>query len=288
MPLTTWLGLATEPGEAAGLGALDADVCRDLAAALAVDPGSRWCLTLIGPDGRAAAHGCAGSGPGSLSTGNDPVLSCRAPARPDPARPDPARLDLVRPVLIARQGLGFWLAGIRLSTIEAGTCTHPRETSAYRPSPTLRHLINVRDRTCYFPPCRRQAVKWSRTTPCRSSRADGPVNAISGLVAVGTIAPSRLPAGTLIRPSLANSSGPSPAAANSPLSRAATQPEADCPGLRLTALPEADSPGQRLTALKATPTGPLAIYRLTPLARGTPDTLLHAKLLLLKGKLLLL
>ena len=57
LPMTTWLSLTSEPGDAAGPGALDAGVCRDLAAALASNPGSRWCLTLTSPDVRATAHG---------------------------------------------------------------------------------------------------------------------------------------------------------------------------------------------------------------------------------------
>ena len=38
MPLTAWLGLSDQPGEAAGLGALDAGTCRDLADMLARQP----------------------------------------------------------------------------------------------------------------------------------------------------------------------------------------------------------------------------------------------------------
>ena len=38
MPLTAWLGLSDQPGEAAGLGALDAGTCRDLADMLAASP----------------------------------------------------------------------------------------------------------------------------------------------------------------------------------------------------------------------------------------------------------
>jgi len=192
MPLTTWLGLATEPGEAAGLGALDADVCRDLAAALAMNPGSRWCLTLTGLAGRAAAHGCArtgppGSGPpesdppgtgppGTGPPGTGPPRSGPPGTGPPGSGPSGTGPPGTGPPGTGPPGtgppgtgppgtgppgrdLGSWLAGIRLSSVEAGTCTHPRETSAYRPSPTLRHLINIRDRTCFFPPCRRQAVK---------------------------------------------------------------------------------------------------------------------------------
>jgi len=171
MPLTTWLGLTTEPGEAAGLGALDAGVCRDLAAALASNPGSRWCLTLTGPDGRAAAHGCARSGPGSA--GHGPASAGPPGSRPPGSRPPGSGSDSpgsdppgagspgTEPPRTAFHGrdVSSWLAGIQLASLETGTCTHRRETSAYRPSPALRHLINIRDRTCFFPLCRRPAVR---------------------------------------------------------------------------------------------------------------------------------
>ena len=224
MPLTTWLGLTSQPGEATGLGPLDAGVCRDLAAALATNPGTRWCLTLTSPDGRSAAHGCARSGPGSPGNGPPGTGTGSADTEPPDTRlPDAGPPDTKPPDTrppgsgpsaseasdgespgtgsLGRIGTGFpgtgfpgtgfpgsgspvtgpsrtglpgqdagswradpwlvgsWLGGIQLARLEAGTCSHSRETSAYRPSPALRHLINIRDRTCFFPPCRQQAVK---------------------------------------------------------------------------------------------------------------------------------
>ncbi len=50
-----------------------------------------------------------------------------------------------------------WLAGIKISWLETGTCGHARETFAYQPSATLRHLIKIRNATCTFPGCRRTA-----------------------------------------------------------------------------------------------------------------------------------
>jgi hypothetical protein len=123
VPLASWLELSNAPGEAAGLDALDAATCRDLAAALAAAPRSRWCVTITGPDGRAVAHGCARSGPGPPGTDR------RA-----------------------------WLSAIKIKKLEAGDCTHQRETAAYRVPPALRHLINIRQRTCSSPRCRRSAV----------------------------------------------------------------------------------------------------------------------------------
>jgi hypothetical protein len=124
MPASAWLGLSDAPGEAGASGALDADTCRDLATTLAANPATRWCVTLVSPDGRAVAHGCARSGPGPPETANP-----------------------------------TWLAKVKISPIEAGTCEHRRETAGYQPSNMLRHIIKTRSRRCGFPGCRRPAVR---------------------------------------------------------------------------------------------------------------------------------
>jgi hypothetical protein len=124
MPLASWLGYSNAPGEAAGLDPLDAATCRDLAAALATDPRSGWCLTITGPDGRAIAHGCARAGPGPPGTSH-----------------------------------AAWLRGISIKWLESGDCTHQRQTPAYRAPRSLRHLISIRQRSCSFPGCRHQASR---------------------------------------------------------------------------------------------------------------------------------
>jgi hypothetical protein len=125
MPLATWLGLAELPGMAAGYGPLDADASRQLAALLAGQPGVRWCITLTGRQGQAIAHGCARAGPDAS-----------------------AGTDLVN-----------WLSGIGICQLETGECSHLRETPHYRPPPSLRHLLRVRQATCSFPGCRRPATR---------------------------------------------------------------------------------------------------------------------------------
>jgi hypothetical protein len=70
MPAAAWLGQSDRPGQVSGLGAADAGTCRDVASALAASPATRWCVTLIGRDGRPVAHGCARAGPGPPGTGD--------------------------------------------------------------------------------------------------------------------------------------------------------------------------------------------------------------------------
>jgi hypothetical protein len=121
MPLSAWLGHGDAPGEAAGFGPLDAGTCRDLAARLAAAGRTRWCVTLTGRSGQAVAHACARAGPG----------------------PDPP-------------GIG-WLGALEFTWLERGNCTHRWQTPAYQPSRNLRHLIQIRHRTCAAPGCRRPA-----------------------------------------------------------------------------------------------------------------------------------
>ncbi len=46
-----------------------------------------------------------------------------------------------------------------LTFLAGGDCDHARETAAYRPSPGLRHLIEIRHATCTYPGCRRSAAR---------------------------------------------------------------------------------------------------------------------------------
>ena len=59
VPAGNILGWSAAPGEAGGWGLTDPDDTRRLVQAASLHPRTRWCLTLLGPDGTAVAHGCA-------------------------------------------------------------------------------------------------------------------------------------------------------------------------------------------------------------------------------------
>jgi hypothetical protein len=122
MPVSAWLGRSENPGEIAGFGAADADTCRDLSARLGTGS-ARWCITLIDHHGQPVGHGCARAGP--------------------PPRGDP----------------DAWLATVKITPIETGSCSHRRQARGYRIPDSLRHVIKVRSRRCGFPGCRRPAIR---------------------------------------------------------------------------------------------------------------------------------
>jgi hypothetical protein len=46
---------------------------------------------------------------------------------------------------------------VRLEPVPTFDCDHRNESHAYQPNDTLRHLVQIRDHTCTFPPCSRHA-----------------------------------------------------------------------------------------------------------------------------------
>ena len=136
VPVESLLGLSATPVEAAGYGLLDSQDARDLVAAAARHPNTRWCVTAVHPDGTAAAHGCARGRhpPPSIATGPDPP-------------PGTAVQD--------------YLAGLRvqLAPIARGHCDHTRAETGYQPSRALQHLIKVRNVRCTASGCGQPASR---------------------------------------------------------------------------------------------------------------------------------
>jgi hypothetical protein len=152
LPLATLLGLAERPGAAHGLGPLDPALVRDLAAAAAGSPHSQWCSTITDSQGVAVAHGCAKPARTKKTrpASRDGPIPWAFTATGDPGPPG---------------GYGTWtltLPGgrelvVQLEPIPVTDCDHRYESHGYQPNDTLRHLVQVRDGTCTFPPCSRHA-----------------------------------------------------------------------------------------------------------------------------------
>jgi hypothetical protein len=137
VPWSALTGQSAIPADVAGFGLVDAADARDLAAAAARDPRTRWCVTVLHPDGTAAAHGCA-SGRHSPPASNLTITSGPDP----PSGPDWIGRLRIKPTLIAR-----------------GTCHHAHAEPGYKPSRTLQHLVKVRNAQCSAPGCGRPAAR---------------------------------------------------------------------------------------------------------------------------------
>ncbi len=128
IPLTTYQGRSDAPGEAEGYGILDGDDARDLAAAAARHPRTRWCVTALNPDGTAAAHACL-------------------PGRHSPPTTGPPGTG--PPGILATP----------LTPVARGPCDHAHAETGYRPSRKLQHLIRARSARCTAPGCGRPAAR---------------------------------------------------------------------------------------------------------------------------------
>jgi len=168
LPLATLQRLADRPGDAHGFGPLDPALVRDLATAAARNPHSKWCLTITDANGYAIGHGCARPGRTTRTTRTTRTKgTARGRDRPWTLRPrqGPGPPD----------GHGSWTltlpAGreliIDLRPVPVTDCDHRYQTHSYQPSPTLRHLVQIRDGTCTFPSCSRHAryCDFEHTTP---------------------------------------------------------------------------------------------------------------------------
>jgi hypothetical protein len=162
MPLASWLGGSSEPGEAAGFGPLPADDARALASLIAREPGANWCLTLTGRDGRAVAHGCARAAPIAATQDGRPRGEPGSSQDGWPrGEPRSSRSGLAgREAAATRAGPPDpWALNVTIRPLTSGECFHKRESKGYQPAPSLRHLVNIRHRTCGFPGCRNPAAR---------------------------------------------------------------------------------------------------------------------------------
>jgi hypothetical protein len=132
----TAYGWSSVPGEVGGWGLTDADETRRLLQAASAHPRTRWCFTLLAPDGTAAAHGCA--------RGQHPWIP---PPHGGGTRDGPderqaaALADFLRDL------------NITVTPIAKGSCDHRNAEDRYVPSRKLRHLVCARTATCPAPGC---------------------------------------------------------------------------------------------------------------------------------------
>jgi uncharacterized protein DUF222 len=146
----TLLGWSGAPAEVAGFGLTGPGDARDLIAAASRHPRTRWCVTVLGKDGEATAHGCASgqhpwTPPGGTRDGPGNPRDGTARAGPDGHQ----RAQLAA---LLRQ------LGITPAPIAKGTCDHARRENRYRPGRKLSHLIRARTATCSAPGCNAQAI----------------------------------------------------------------------------------------------------------------------------------
>jgi len=141
VPAGTAFGWSDAPGEIGGWGLTDPDDTRRLLQAASMHPRTRWRVTLLAPDGTAAAHGGA--------RGQHPWIP---PPIGDRNRDGPD----------ARQAaaLAEFLRGLNLTftPIAKDTCDHARREDRYIPSRKLKDLIRARTAHCTAPGCGAQAV----------------------------------------------------------------------------------------------------------------------------------
>ena len=142
IPAGTLLGWSGAPADVGSWGLMDAGTARDLIAAAARHPRTRWCYTLTGQGGQAVAHACA-HGP-------------RPWAPPPPSRDGPGS-DGPAPEAAHLAGL---LAELNAAPepIAKGTCDHAHREDRYTPSRKLKHLVRARTARCCAPGCGAQAI----------------------------------------------------------------------------------------------------------------------------------
>jgi hypothetical protein len=195
VPLVSLLGLADRPGEMPGLGPVDPDLARTLAAAAARNPKTTWCVTITDSRGRPIGHGCARPGPTTRTgptTRNGHAArhgSARiGPGPPDPPGPSQSPASPGPPVSMPFRftpsgrgpsgGYGTWTLSVpgrpdlqvTLESLSTDPCDHRHQARGHDPGVTLRHLTEILHATCTAPGCRRPAARcdYEHNTPYES------------------------------------------------------------------------------------------------------------------------
>ncbi|TVZ04844.1 HNH endonuclease [Trebonia kvetii] len=177
VPLATLQHRAERAGDNRLLGPLDPALTRQLTAAAARCPNSRWEITVVDGSGYATGHGIARPARGANPQTHPPGPTLAAlPARVNITIAETLLRELAQTSqprsgappgdweLMPRKP-GTWtliLPGgrhltVRFDLVPTHDCDHRYQTSAYQPGDRLRRLVQVRDHQCTFPTCSRAA-----------------------------------------------------------------------------------------------------------------------------------
>ena len=126
VPLATLLGITEAPGELGAFGPITAHTAREITSAALESPLIRWCVTITDDNSVPVGHGCA---------------SRHRKRKANTQKPEE------------------WAFTVELRALAAADCRHERESSNYRPPPSLWHLIQIRNQRCTFAGCRMPAAK---------------------------------------------------------------------------------------------------------------------------------
>ena len=137
VPAGTAYGWSSAPGEAGGWGLTDPGDTRRLLQAASAHPRTRWCFTLLGPDGTAVAHGCA--------RGQHPWIPPPDGGQRNRDGPDAGQAAALAGLLRD--------LNVTFTPIAKGTCDHASAEDRYTPSRKLKHLVRARTATCPAPGC---------------------------------------------------------------------------------------------------------------------------------------
>jgi hypothetical protein len=157
VPLRDLAGSGEGPGQLTGFGPITGSTARQLANSAVGQPGVRWCVTVTNDQGQAVGHGCATR----IQPTSRPACAdsdhARSRAAPTGAvAPDTATPPVASVTPAARRESG-WRFTVTLTALADAVCDHTRESPHYRPPPSLRHLIQIRNTCCTAPGCRMAA-----------------------------------------------------------------------------------------------------------------------------------
>jgi hypothetical protein len=185
VPLATLQRIAERAGDNRLLGPLDPALARDLAAAAARSPYSRWEVTIVDEHGYAVGHGLARPPRGKRRQPRPPgPAACALPARVNITITQTLLRQLASQGSQPRSGAppgdwhfartktpagddeyGTWTLtlpdgrqlAVRFDVVPTHSCDHRYQVNSYEAGDRLRRLVQVRDHNCTFPTCSRAA-----------------------------------------------------------------------------------------------------------------------------------